>query len=62
MFKLFKRKTEEEKLQIKYKNLIEESYKFSTINRTKSDRLAYEANEILIQIEILTQKQKNEKK
>jgi len=53
MFGLFKKKTEEEKLQKKYDTLIEESYKLSTINRTKSDEKQFEANEVLKQIDNL---------
>ena len=62
MFKIFKKKTEEEKLQKKYSSLLKESFIESTKNRIKSDQLAYEADQILQQIEILTQKQENEKK
>ena len=62
MFKIFKKKTEEEKLQKKYNSLLKESFIESTKNRIKSDQLAYEADQILQQIEILTQKQENEKK
>ena len=56
MFGLFKKKTELEKLQISYKKLLEESHKLSTINRKKSDDKAYEANEILKEIEKLQSK------
>lgn len=48
--KLFKRKTELEKLEDKYNSLIEESYKLSWVNRTKSDELKFEANEVLTEM------------
>ena len=62
MFGIFKRKTKVEKLQKKFEALVKESYYESHRDRKKSDQLAYEANEILNQIENLTQKQENEKK
>jgi len=48
--KLFKRKTELEKLEDKYNSLIEESYRLSWVNRTKSDELKFEANEVLTEM------------
>jgi len=48
---LFKRKSKREKLEIKYRNKLEEAYKMSTVNRSKSDELTYEAEQILKQIE-----------
>lgn len=62
MFGLFKKKTEVEKLQKKFKALVKEAYNESHRDRKKSDQLAYEANEILNQIEELTKNQENEKK
>lgn len=53
MLNIFKKKTEAEKLNATYKKLIEESYKLSTTNRRLSDSKAVEANEILIQLELL---------
>ena len=50
---LFKKKTEKEKLEAKYKKLLEESYKLSHSNRAASDDKAAEANEILKKIEAL---------
>ena len=50
MFGLFKKKTEKEKLQEKYKKLLKESYDLATINRTQSDAKAAEANEVMKQI------------
>ena len=51
--KLFKRKTKVEKLQDKYDSLMEESYRLSKINRTESDKKYLEANELLLEIELL---------
>jgi len=50
MMKFFKRKTPLQKLEEQYDKLIQESYRMSTIDRAKSDTLAYEANELLKQI------------
>lgn len=46
MFGLFKKKTELELLQVQYETLMKESFKFSTINRSKSDELRAEAEKI----------------
>ena len=48
----FTRKTKKEKLNDQYKKL-EQAYKMSTSNRTESDRLTAEANEILEEIKKL---------
>tara|TARA_B100000780_G_C20756504_1_gene300526 strand:- start:125 stop:304 length:180 start_codon:yes stop_codon:yes gene_type:complete len=53
MFGIFKKKTEVEKLQGKYKALLKEAYDLSKINRSKSDQKTFEAEEIYKQIEIL---------
>ena len=53
MFRIFKKKTEVEKLQSKYKALLKEAYDLSKINRSKSDQKTFEAEEIYKQIEIL---------
>ncbi|MGB0882406.1 MAG: Lacal_2735 family protein [Vicingaceae bacterium] len=53
MIKLFKRKTEKEKLQKEYKKCLEEAYALSTVNRSASDTKTAEANKILEQIEKL---------
>lgn len=57
--KLFKRKTELEKLEDKYNSLIEQSYRLSWVNRTKSDELKFEANEVLTEITKLEREQYN---
>lgn len=53
MLGLFKKKSEKEKLQEKYKKLLEESYKLSHTNRAASDQKAAEADTLLKQIEQL---------
>lgn len=53
MFGLFKKKSEVEKLEIKYKNLLEEAHRLSTSNRSLSDDKTFEANEVLKQIDKL---------
>ena len=56
MFKFNKKKTEVEKLEIKYKKLLEASYKLSHTNRKESDNKMAEADEVLKQIEALKNK------
>jgi hypothetical protein len=53
MFGLFKKKSEKEKLQEKYRKLLEESYKLSHTNRSASDQKAAEAEAVLKLIEDL---------
>jgi hypothetical protein len=53
MFGPFKKKTEEEKLQEKYKKLMEEAFKLQTVNRSDSDQKYLEADNVLKQIEAL---------
>lgn len=53
MFGIFKRKTEKEKLLEKYNQLKAKAFKVSKINRTESDRLEFEANEILTRLDQL---------
>ncbi|MFI1770550.1 Lacal_2735 family protein [Thalassobellus citreus] len=55
MFGLFKKKTESEKLQKKYKSLMAEWHKLSSINRAESDKKYAEAEAVLKQIETLKQ-------
>ena len=57
MFGIFKKKTEVEKLQSKYKALLKEAFELSKINRSKSDQKTFEADEIYKQIETLSKKQ-----
>ena len=53
MFGIFKKKTEIEKLENKYKSLLKESYDLSKISRSKSDKKTFEAEEVSKQIELL---------
>ncbi|WP_405604946.1 Lacal_2735 family protein [Polaribacter sp. Asnod1-A03] len=53
MFGLFKKKTEKEKLQIQYKNLLKEAHHFSSIDRKKSDQKIFEAEVIMNKIQQL---------
>ncbi|WP_010517802.1 Lacal_2735 family protein [Croceivirga radicis] len=54
MFGLFKKKSEKEKLQQQYAKLMKEAHTLSTSNRKLSDEKAYEANELMKQIEKLS--------
>ena len=56
MFELFKRKSQVDKLEIKYRKLLEEAYKLSTSNRKMSDAKTEEANQILMEIDQLKNK------
>ena len=56
MFKLFKRKSELEKLEIEYRKLLEQSYKLSKTNRRESDSKVAEAEKLLEQILVLKNK------
>jgi hypothetical protein len=53
MFGLFKKKSAKEKLQEQYEKLLKEAHALSTTNRKKSDQKAYEANEVMKQLEKL---------
>lgn len=53
MFGLFKRKTEREKLQQRYENLLQEAHRLSTTNRKLSDRKTFEAEEVMTQLQQL---------
>ncbi|MFT7613216.1 MAG: hypothetical protein ACI9J3_002186 [Parvicellaceae bacterium] len=53
MFGLFKKKSEIEKLEYKYNQLLKEAYTLSTSNRRLSDTRTAEANDVLKQIELL---------
>jgi|TARA_B110001452_G_scaffold242318_1_gene225042 hypothetical protein len=56
MLGIFKKKTETEKLEIKYKVLLKEAYDLSKTSRSKSDQKMFEAEEVSKQIEILKKK------
>jgi len=51
MFGIFKKKTEKEKLLVLYKKTKERAFLLSKTNRTKSDKLEKEANDILEKID-----------
>ena len=53
MFKLFKRKSEKEKLEELYYKKKEQAFKMSRINRTESDRLEKELKDVLEKIDKL---------
>ena len=50
MLGLFKKKSEVDKLQDQYKNLMKQAFELSKSNRTKSDEKTAEAEEIMKQI------------
>lgn len=53
MFNIFKRKTEKEKLENKYRIYLKEAFKLSKTNRSASDAKIAEANKVLVLIEKL---------
>ncbi|MEN8912542.1 MAG: Lacal_2735 family protein [Polaribacter sp.] len=53
MFGIFKKKTAVEKLEEKYKKVMEEGFKLQSINRSDSDEKYLEADNILKEIEQL---------
>jgi len=55
MFGLFKKKTEVEKLDAKYRKLLAEAHQLSSTNRTMSDSKMQEADEVLKQMDKLNE-------
>ena len=53
MFGIFRKKTKIEKLQLKYKSVMNEAYNLSKTNRKQSDEKYFEADQIFKKIEIL---------
>jgi TRAP-type mannitol/chloroaromatic compound transport system substrate-binding protein len=53
MFGLFKKKSEYEKLEEKYKALLKEAFELSTMNRSQSDLKQAEAEEVWKQMELM---------
>lgn len=53
MLGLFKKKTKKEKLEKKYKALMNESFKLSRTNRTASDAKQAEAEEVRKEIDAI---------
>ena len=58
MFGLFK-KTKKEVLLKKYNELKKRAYETSRINRRESDRLEYEAQEVLKEIDLIVKQELN---
>jgi hypothetical protein len=50
MLRIFKRKTELEKLQDQYEKLMKEAHDLSTIDRKKSDQKVAESEAVLVRI------------
>mgnify|MGYP001476299819 FL=1 len=59
MFGLFKKKSEREKLIIKYKKLKEQAFVLSKINRKESDKLEKQANDISLRIDSIDKEKSN---
>ncbi len=55
MFRLFKKKSEKDKLMDRYNKLMEESFKLSHIDRKASNFKQHEAEELMKKIEALGQ-------
>ena len=53
MFGLFRKKTEKEKMEARYYELIKKSYDLSHTNRADSDKVAAEAADLLKKIDSL---------
>ncbi|WP_394746819.1 Lacal_2735 family protein [Spongiimicrobium salis] len=53
MFGLFKKKSQKELLEKKYRKLMEEAHRLSTTNRKLSDEKVFEAEEVLKQLDKL---------
>ena len=53
MFGIFKKKSEKEKLQETYAKLMTDAYKMSHTNRTESDKIMAQAEEIAKKIDLL---------
>ncbi len=51
MYGIFRKKSESEKLQEKYRKLMEEAHKLSHINRKKADDKLYEAEQVMKKLE-----------
>tara|TARA_R110002051_G_scaffold159536_2_gene230894 strand:- start:7427 stop:7615 length:189 start_codon:yes stop_codon:yes gene_type:complete len=55
MFGLFKKKSEKEVLQKQYKDLMNEAYQLSSVNRKASDDKTYEAEQVMKKIEAINE-------
>ena len=56
MFGLFKKKSQEEKLQAQYEKLMEQYFELSKVNREESDKKYAAAQDVLKQMEALSAK------
>ncbi|MEM7185790.1 MAG: Lacal_2735 family protein [Bacteroidota bacterium] len=54
MLGIFKKKTEKQRLQEKYEKFLGEAHRLSTVNRKLSDQKAYEADQVMKQLEQLS--------
>ena len=59
MLGLIKKKTKKEMLLKKYNELKKRAYETSRINRRESDRLEYEAQEVLKEIDLIVKQELN---
>lgn len=50
MFKIFRKKSELEKLNDQYAKLMKEAHQLSTVDRKKSDQKVAESEEVMIRI------------
>ena len=57
MFGLFKKSSPKEKLEKKYRDLMEQTHKYSTTNRKLSDQKVQEAEEVMKELERLAKNQ-----
>ena len=57
MFGLFKKSNPKEKLEKKYRDLMEQAHKYSTTNRKLSDQKVQEAEEVMQELERLAKNQ-----
>lgn len=57
MFGLFKKANPKDKLEKKYKDLMEQAHKYSTTNRKLSDQKVQEAEEVMQELERLAKHQ-----
>ncbi|MBL6607705.1 MAG: Lacal_2735 family protein [Bacteroidetes bacterium] len=57
MFGLFKKANPKDKLEKKYRDLMEQAHKYSTTNRKLSDQKVQEAEEVMQELERLAKHQ-----
>ena len=57
MFGLFKKTNPKDKLEKKYRDLMEQAHKYSTTNRKLSDQKVQEAEEVMQELERLAKHQ-----